>query len=177
VPSKHQKSSQPPAIRTLRVDKVFQRFPSTGGMLFGYRLESGEWLKCIGTLPAEIDEGDDLIVVGATKQHPKYGEQFNIQFVVASGIGPLQIDERKIVQIMALRELEHSLMSGHCYDMVHTLATKLSSMLGQSYEDVVARLSEPLDLVVVHGKRILKHDIDAAETTIATAIRSAIHHT
>jgi hypothetical protein len=166
-----------PSIRELRVDKVFQRFPSTGGMLFGHRLESGEWLKCIGTLPREVDEGDDLIVVGAIKQHPKYGEQFNVQFVIASGVGPLQLDERRVVQVMALRELEHAQQSGHCYELVHTLAVKVGATLGMPYETVAKLLQEPLDLLVVHGKRIMSFEINAAETTIADSVRSAIHHT
>jgi hypothetical protein len=173
MPSKPK--SNPPAIRNLRVDKVFQRFASTGGMLFGHKLESGEWLRCIGTLPETVDEGDDVIAVGQLKTHYKYGEQFNISFVIASGVGPLTIDERRVVQVMAIKELDQSLCSGHCYEMLHTIATKLSSTLGKPYAEVLGQLSEPLDLVVVHGKRILKHEIDAAETTIATAIRSAIH--
>ncbi len=167
------KTKSNPAIRNLRVDKVFQRF-ANGGMLFGHRLESGEWLKCIGTLPKETDEGDDLIVVGVVKHHPKYGEQFNVQFVIASGVGPLQIDERRIVQVMALRELEQQLQAGHCYELVHTLAVKVGSVLGMAYDDVVARLQEPLDLLVVRGKRASSYEIDAAETTIASAIRAAI---
>jgi hypothetical protein len=158
------------------VDKVFQRFPTTGGMLFGHKLESGEWLRCIGTLPETVDEGDELIVVGAIRNHPQYGEQFNVQFVIASGLGPLVVDEFKIVQILAIKELEQSQSNGHCYDMLHTIAQKLSATLGMAYQDVVAKLQEPLGLVVVHGKRILKYETDVAETTIATAIRAAIHH-